>query len=611
MSSGINNYFKLIQISKTKRFLSNFHNKIIMGLKEHYLEHKNKLYLEGAFSFSNLTLLNGIFLIGFALALGANNFQLGILLAIPLFANLMQLISAFILETTGTRKYTTLISFFIGRSAWIFAILMAFSIIKHSPILILTGVIILSSFFTSIGSLSLLSWTKQLVPIRYLGRFFGKKNIYANIGGMVAYLAGSYIIDKFKGLETYGYLFLFALLLGIVGLLTLKNIPEKKGKIKAISPKKFFKRLSLPFKDEKFRPLIYFGLFWGFALNIASPFFIVYMLEDLGLSFLLVSIFLIVDTLFRIHGLNVWRKVSDKFGARPILTITATIVALIPFWFIFISKTNYWLIPIIFAIGSIAYAGVQIALSQILFKSAPRKVDAYYLASFTSLTGLISALGPILGGFLAVTIKNYPQMIQWLPSLKWLFLISFILRVSCIPLIAKIIEPKAREVNDILNRMKTLRISSLFVNIYSITDYISKIVLVPEKQLFILQRKTINMVKKDITIMTNLLSSISMSLTNLTRKNINYYKNKIEGLNTNLKTQIEKTTPYLEDTKFKDIPEKVLSKTEALEKTFEESKTVITKKVKQIKKSVETSAEKLEKVYTKEVDKTDQGIGSS
>jgi len=576
-----------------------------MGLKEHLLEHKNKLYLEGAFSFSNYTLLNGLFLVGFALALGADNFQIGILLAIPLFANLIQLLSAFILETTGTKKYTTLISLFLGRIIWIFVIIMAFGFMKDKvPILILTVVIILSSFLSAVGNLSLLSWTKDLVPLRRLGRFFGKKNIYASIGGIIVYLGGAYVVDRFDGLSIYGYIFSFAVILGIIAIFFLINIPEKKEKIKAINPIKFFRRLSLPFKDKNFRPLFYLGLLWGFAINIAGPFFTVFMLEDLKLSFFLVSIFLTVDTLFRIYGLKIWRSIADKFGARPVLTVTITIVSLTPFWFIFINNSNYWLIPIILSIGSIAFAGVDIAFSQILFKSAPRKFDAYYLSSFTSMTGFISAIGPILGGYLAVAVKNYPQMMVFLPSLKWIFLFSFILRASCIPLIAKIIEPKAREVNDILNRMKTIRFVSFFVNIYSITDYISKVVLVPEKQMFILQRKTINMVKKDMSVMTNLLSNIYLSLSNLKRKNIGYYKNKIEGLNTDLKTHIEKTKPYLEDTKFKEIPEKVLSKTEALEKTFEsESKTSIEKKAKAIKKVVKDSAEKLEKAYTKEVDK--------
>jgi len=470
-----------------------------MELKKRFREFKNKLYVEGAFSFANTTLLTGIFLVGFALALGADNFQLGILMAIPLFANLIQLFSAFILESTGTKKYTTLISLFLGRFAWVIVILMAFGFIKEkTPIIILIIVLILSNFLNAIGNLSLLSWMKDLVLIRRLGRFLGKRNIYASIGGMVAYLGGAYFLDKFDGPKTYGYLFLFATTLGFIALFYLINIPEKKQKIKAINPIKFFNRLKLSFIDTNFRPLLYFGLLWGFAINIASPFFIVFMLDDLALSFFLVSILLIVDTLSRIYGLNIWRVIADKFGAKPTLIVTATIVSLTPFWFIFINQTNYLFLFLIFLVSGASFAGVDIAVSQVLFKSAPRKNDAYYLSAFTSSTGLISGLGPIIGGFLAVFIKNntHLPLMNLLPSLKYIFLASFILRASCIPLISRIIEPKAREVNDVIKRMKTLRFFSFFTNLYSFANHTSKIVLIPEKQFFTLQRETFKAAKK-------------------------------------------------------------------------------------------------------------------
>jgi len=574
-----------------------------MGLKEHYQEFKRKLYVEGAFSFANFTLLNGIFLVGFAMALGADNFQLGILLAIPLFANLVQLISAYILEMTGTKKWTTLISLFLGRFVWVIVVILALGFMKGTtPIIILGIVLILTSFLTAVGNLSLLSWMKDLIPLRRLARFLGKRNVYATVGGIIVYLAGAYLIDRFKGLTTYGYLFFFAIIIGLIATVFLRNIPEKKEKIKAIHPKKFLGRLSLPFKDKNFRPLLYFGLFWGLAVNVAGPFFMVFMLKDLGLSFFIVSIFLVIDTIFRVYGLNVWGNIADKFGAKPTLAITATIVSLTPFWFIFINRQYYLFIPLILIISALSFSGVEIALSQILFKSASRKYDAYYFSAFSSLTGLISAIGPILGGFLSVSINGIPQLRLLIP-LKWVFLISFILRASCVPLIAKIVEPRAREVNDVLNRIKTLKFASLFVNVYSISDYISKIVLVPQKQLFTLQRKAAKTIGKDLSIMLLLLSKIKTSLSNLSRDNINYYKNRISALNKNLKAHIIKT-PYLKDTKFKQIPEKVLSKTEALEKAFEtESKTAVEQKAKELKKAVKESEEKLEKVYKKEMNK--------
>lgn len=574
-----------------------------VALKKGYSELKNKLYTEGALSFANTTLLNGIFLVGFGLALGANNLQIGILLAIPLFTNLLQLVSAFILEATGTKKGTTLVSLFFGRFLFLITVLIAFGLVKENPILLFTIVLIISNMFIAIGNLSLLSWFKDLVPTRKLASFLGKRNMYASAGGIVAYLAGSYAIDRFPGIKTYGFLFLFATIIGLIGLLYLKNIPEKKKRIKAINPKIFLKRLSLPFKDVNFRPLLYFGLPWAFSINLAAPFFLVFMLDDLSLSFLLVSLFLIIDRLARIYGLNIWRKLADKFGARPTLTICTTVTSLVPLTFIFINKQNYFLIPIIFIISAFSYAGVDIATGQVLFKSAHRKYDAYYLSSFTSLTGFISALGPIIGGFLAVLIKNnnHLQFMDILSPIKYIFLLSFILRVSCIPLIARIHEKRAREVNDIIERMKELKFVSFFVNIYSFASTTSKIVLIPQKQLFILQRKTIFRMRKDIKDIRALLPKIASSLNNITIKNIQYYKNRIQGQEQILEKQVEKLE-YAEGSKFAKIPQQALSKMKSLESSFDkESKTKVTQKAKEVKKAVEGYEEKLDKTYKKEL----------
>ena len=570
-----------------------------MSLKKYYRELKNKFYLEGAFSFANFTLLNGIFLIGFALSLGANNLQLGILLAIPLFANLLQLVSAFILEKTGTKKYTTLISLFFGRILWIVIILLAFGFIgKENSILLLMIVLLISSLFSAVGYLSLLSWMKNIVPLRKLASFFGKRNIYATTSGIVVYLIGSYIIDQYNFQEIYGYIFLFALIIGLAGLFYLIKIPDYQQKIKAINPRKFLRRLSKPLKDPNFKPLLHFGLFWGFALNIASPFFLVFMIDDLSLSFFVISLFLVVDALSRIYGLSIWRKIADTFGARPLLTVCATITSAFPLGFMFINSRNYFLIAPLFIIGAFAYAAVDIALGQILFKSAPRKYDAYYLSAFSSLTGLTSSLGPIVGGLLAFIIKNNQQLpfTDLFPPLKYVFLFSFVLRVTAVPLILRIHEPKARDVNDIIGRMKTLRFVSFFVNIYTFTDYTSKIVLIPQKQFFILQRKTIERAKKDINEMKNIILKTSIILNKAYTGPISNYKNKIIRLKNSLSSKVDKLD-YIKEGELKEIPKSIVSKIESLESSIgSETKEAVKKEIKSVGKFVEKSQKILEQV---------------
>lgn len=553
-------------------------------------------YFEGALSFANITLLTGAFMIAFALEIGANNFQIGLISAIPLFANLIQIISAFILDKTGTRKWTAVISLFIGRSVWIFVVLIAFGIFDFkNKILVLMIVLIISSLFNSVGNLALLSWMKVLVNFRQLARFWGKRNIFASVSGILLYVAGSFIIDRYVGLTIFGYIFLFALFIGIVGLVLILLIPEKKTKIKAINSKKFFRRMKMPLIDKNFRPFLIFGIMQGFAFNLASPFFVVFMLKELNLSFFMISIFLVIDTIGRIYGLNLWRKIIDKYGAKPVITITLTISSFVPLMFVFILKSYYYLIPIIFIISSVSYAGLDIALGQAMFRSAPRKYNAYYISTFSSLNGISSALGPIIGGLIAMYIST--NHIDLFSPLKWVFIISFVIRISLLNLSKNIHEPAAKEVDDIIDRLKTLRFASFLVNIYSIANYSSKMVLVPQKQLFILQRKAAHRLKKDISSTVTLMGQISESLGKITVNNIKKYQETITQFQISLSENI-KNMFYVKGTNFEYIPKNVLSKMNSLSKTIEtKSSSVAVKEAKKTGEIIENFEDKLDKEY--------------
>src|SRR2546426_11802098 len=59
---------------------------------------------DAALSSTMTTLAGGVFLTGFALALGASQLQIGILAALPTLANVAQLAGSYFIERTGQRK---------------------------------------------------------------------------------------------------------------------------------------------------------------------------------------------------------------------------------------------------------------------------------------------------------------------------------------------------------------------------------------------------------------------------------------------------------------------------------------------------------------------------
>jgi len=538
------------------------------GLKKNFSKYEYRTHLETGLRFSNYTLMTGLFLVGYAIAFGAGNILIGFLSAIPLFANLLQFVSAFILEKTGTKKKTALLSLLVAHLLWVPVVLAALGVIGH-PLLIITAALAVYSLLTALGSLSMLSWLKDLVPTKSLSRVLGRRNTYAYVGGMIAYFGGSIVIDILPGTRTYGYIFLASILLGLAAIAFVVKVPEKKQKIKAISWENFRARWMQPFRDENFRPLLKFGASWGFALGLAAPFFLVYMLENLQLGFFISSIFLASDTIGRVVGYRIWAPIADRYGSKPTLAVTATISALTALLFFFIDRSNYVAIPLLWVVAGVSFAGTELSTYRSLFKAAPRQNDAYYLSAFVGVVGISTASAPVIGGFMITLLENYGPV--WVEPIRYIFIITFIGRVLCIPLISKIYERDAKSVDDVLRKMKTVQFLSIFSGIYSLAFYASKVVLFPHKQLFFLQRRTTERLKKDMNNMVMLLNRVSGSLKSVNARNAELQKRKLRALNSLLADEV-KQLGYIRGTMYLKIPRQILSGMNRLIHTWDTKK---------------------------------------
>lgn len=523
-----------------------------------YRKIQRNLLLEGGFSFSNFTLVNGVFLVGFALALGANSIQIGLLASVPLLANLIQFVSAFILEATGTKKLTTIYSLLVARVVWIPVSLIALGILPVAESLAVFSVIfVVSNLFTALGNLSMLSWMKDLIRKKDLTSFFGRRNTYATLGGIAVYIFCSYYVDRAGSLAAFGHIFLLSFGLGILGLILLLRIPEKKGKIKAISFRRMKANMFEPFRDNRFRPFVLFGTMWGFMVNIMGPFFYVLLIQDFGLGFFLIALFITLDGIGRVYGLGLWAPFIRRFGAKPIIIVAATVNSFCPLFFLFLGGSNWFLgLPIVF-IWAVSLAGLDLAVVTALIRTAPRKKDAYYFSAFSSMTGLASALGPVAGGLLVTlaVAMEFPSSLLITP-VKYTFIATFIGRVLCLPLVYRIVEPKARSVNDVISRMRELRFISLFANFYSLANITSKLVLFPNKQIFLLQRKAAEMLRKDVLKHLRNLRRLSAILTRNAAHKLADAPEEFHRIGASLEKGVE-DMGYAAGTLYREIPQKI------------------------------------------------------
>ena len=365
------------------------------------------LTLDGVMSQSMATLTAGAFLTAFAIQLGASNFVIGLLAAIGPLSQLLQLPAIVLVEKVRNRRTITVFAAFISRLCFIVIALLPFFVGPKVAVAVLIVLLALNSSLGAIGGCSWNSWMRDFVPESIMGTYFSKRMRLATIAGIVLSLLGAAYLDVWKNnfpnhlTEGYSLLFVFGFVFGVFGVFFLSKVPETPMTSSGHEP--LIKILGRPFRDANFRKLIAFMCSWNFAVNLAGPFFMVYMLKRLGLSMSSIIGLSILSQVMNFMFLRLWGSYTDRFSNKSVLRISGPLMLLAIFgWTFTTMPEKYFLtIPLLIVIHilmGVASAGVSLASGNIALKLAPKGQATAYLAANTVVNSIAAGIAPILGG---------------------------------------------------------------------------------------------------------------------------------------------------------------------------------------------------------------------
>lgn len=188
-----------------------------------------------------------------------------------------------------------------------------------------------------------------------------------------------------------------------------------------MSQENIFHLLSQPLKNLNFRRLLWFNGFWSFSINLATPFFTVFMLQILGLSMVFVIILSVITQLFSVLTIRYWGNLSDRYSNKSIIFLSAPIYIACLLGWIFVgiySKNflNMGLLVLLHIVTGISTSGINLALTNIGLKLAPKQDAVIYISVKNIITSIFSALAPIIGGMMADIFLNRDLRItfEWL-----------------------------------------------------------------------------------------------------------------------------------------------------------------------------------------------------
>ena len=413
---------------------------------------------------------SGGFLVAFALAMGANNTQIGIMTALPFLMQLLQVLALVVVERTGLRKAFAVGAYFVAYAAWVLVAMvpLVLSVPHAGAVTILLALVAVRGAALAFVTTGWNSWLQDLVPQESLGAFFAQRLRMATLAAAVSSMAAAAYIDLWKGSVApddviYGYsiaILFGAVLLGWPAVGFMARIPEPRMARQEGPKRSLRETLAAPFSDVNFRPLVNFMFLWNFAAQLALPFFAVYMLERLELPLSLVVGLTVASQVANVLFLRVWGPMVDQLGSKVVLSVSTSLFFLVVLGWTFttLPDRHALTVPLLVALHlliGVATAGVNISTTTIRMKMAPRAQATSYLTAATLAASIGAGTSPLLGGLFAdfFSVRHLQVAFEWvspaqtiefpavfLTGFDFLFAVAFLMGLVTLRVLASIRE---------------------------------------------------------------------------------------------------------------------------------------------------------------------------
>jgi MFS family permease len=336
-----------------------------------------------------------------ALFLGATVQQVGFVTALPnLFSSLSQFFAVRVIYWVGGRL-KLLVRLVFSQASLIFLIaLLPWLDISNRVELLL----VLLIFAALCGGLAGPAWGSLMsdyIPSSKRGRYFGWRN--RTVGAVtLGSVIMSGLILYFFGDVSYraGFCILFSLaaLARYASAYFIKQMDEPPHRRDPASDFTFLMFVAR-FRESNFLKFVVFSACLTFATYLSAPFFTVFMLRDLHLSYLTYMALQVCSSFASLVALPLWGKHADLVGNVRVLRLSSFFAALIPIFWLFSHDPAYLMLIQIW--GGFSWSGVTLSAANFIYDAVTPQKRVRCIAYFNVINGVALFLGSLLGGFLA------------------------------------------------------------------------------------------------------------------------------------------------------------------------------------------------------------------
>ena len=412
----------------------------------------------------------------FALFLRATTPQIALVSTLPLLlASSAQIFSAWIGNYVGRRRLV-IMGCALQALLWLPILLLPALFSGYA----IPALLVLLVLYHSANNLAAPQWTsimRDLVSERRRGRYFAYRTRLTTIATFVSLVVCGLILHELDTADdTYlGFvvIFLIAFLARTVSVyhLTFLHEPPATSPVPDMHIEHWWRSL-------KSTGAIGFSVYVALmnaAVGLSSPFFTVYMLRDLALSYFEFTVLTGTSVFVQFLMLTTWGRIADVYGNRLILIVTSISLPVVPA--IWLLSDNFWALLVFQALSGASWSGFTLSVGNLLYELVPQTRRAAYVAFHNVGTAMGVFAGAMIGALLQGVLP--PRAVLFgssgiLSNLLYLFVISGLLRGVLAALLARRVRELRKPRRSLSAPALVMRVTGLNSMVGFVYDFIGR-----------------------------------------------------------------------------------------------------------------------------------------
>lgn len=338
-------------------------------------------------------LVGGNFYTGLMLLLSADDAFVGLMTIFNFGANLLQLLSPYVLERFDRRR-----PLLIALKVLIHLInIVLLGMVPFLPVEAQVRLIFFAAFTLALHTANAFMapgvtvWHIAHIPARVRVSYFSLVSITNGVGiAAVNYLA-ALLVDRFKaggqelwGLETLRIIALVIAAADILLLFRIRELPRQKAPRK-INLRDLFVR---PWGERLYLRSVLVVFMWSLIVNLPGPYYQVYLLRELNIDYSYITGVAAFNVVMLVLFTPIWRNVYLKRGWLKPLSLAVWMLAPHYLLLAFMSPGHHWLYPAGMIWSFVCTSGINLAFSSIAYVNLPAENQTLFIGFYSTVNNL-------------------------------------------------------------------------------------------------------------------------------------------------------------------------------------------------------------------------------